>query len=129
MRSLPPPSRPLARCLAARMGPPMGRPLVRRPVTCAGQASVELVALLPLLGLLAALLWQALLAGETVWLSGVAARAAARAVALGADPLAAARGVLPSRLERGLRVRRQRDGSIALVLRVPAALGGGTLAS
>lgn len=103
--------------------------LARRLGACPGQASVELVALLPLVGLLAALLWQALLAGETVWLSGGAARAAARAVALGADPVVAARGVLPSRLERGLRVRREGDGSVALVLRVPAVLGGGTLAS
>jgi hypothetical protein len=93
-----------------------------------GQAAVELVALLPLVGLLAALLWQALLAGETVWLSGGAARAAARAVAVGADPLNAARAVLPSRLERGLRVRRAPDGAVTLVLRVPAALGGGTVA-
>jgi hypothetical protein len=93
-----------------------------------GQAAVELVALLPLVGLLAALLWQALLAGETVWLSGSAARAAARAAAVGADPLAAARAVLPARLERGVRVRREPDGAIALVLRVPAAFGGGTIA-
>ncbi len=94
-----------------------------------GQATVELVALLPLVGLLAALLWQALLAGETVWLSGGAARAAARAAAIGADPVDAARAVLPARIERGLRVERERDGGIALVLRVPAVLGGGTLAS
>jgi hypothetical protein len=94
-----------------------------------GQATVELVALLPLVGLLAALLWQALLAGETVWLSGAAARAAARAVAVGSDPADAARAVLPARLERGLRVRRERGGEVALVLKVPAALGGGTLAS
>jgi predicted nucleotidyltransferase len=94
-----------------------------------GQASVELVALLPLVGLLAALLWQALLAGETVWLSGGAARAAARAVAVGVDPIAAARAVLPSRLERGLDVTRESDGGVALVLRVPAALGDGTIAS
>jgi hypothetical protein len=94
----------------------------------AGQATVELVALLPLVGLLAALLWQALLAGATVWLSGGAARAAARAVAVGADPTAAARGALPARLEQGLRVRRERDGAVAVELRVPAALGGGTIA-
>ena len=94
-----------------------------------GQAAVELVALLPLVGLLAALLWQALLAGETVWLSGGAARAAARAVAIGADPLDAARAVLPARLERGLRLRHAADGAIALTLRVPAAVGGGTIAS
>jgi len=94
-----------------------------------GQATVELVALLPLVGLLLALLWQALLAGETVWLSGTAARAAARAAALDADPAAAARAVLPARLERGLRVRREADGSVAVVLAVPAAIGGGTLAT
>lgn len=105
------------------------RSLPRRLRSCErGQAAVELVALLPLVGLLAALLWQALLAGETVWLSGGAARAAARAAAVGSDPLAAARAVLPARLERGLRVRREPDGVIALVLRVPAALGGGTIA-
>lgn len=94
-----------------------------------GQATVELVALLPLVGLLCALLWQALLAGETVWLSGVAARAAARAAAVGGDPAAAARGVLPARLSRGLRASRERDGSVAVVLRVPAAFGGGSLAT
>lgn len=99
-----------------------------RPGEC-GQATVELVALLPLVGLLVALLWQALLAGETLWLSGEAARAAARAAALGGDPAEAARGVLPARLERGLAVRRAPDGAVALVLRVPAARGGGTLAS
>lgn len=125
MRSLPP--RP--------DGPALGRVVARarRRVAYArgagGQASVELVALLPLAGLLVALLWQALLAGETVWLSGVAARAAARAAALGADPAAAARAVLPARFERGLRVRRDPDGSIALGLRVPAALGRGTIAA
>jgi hypothetical protein len=94
-----------------------------------GQASVELVALLPLAGLLVALLWQALLAGETVWLSGAAARTAARAAAIGSDPADAARSVLPPRLERGLRVRPLRDGAVELVLRVPAALGDGTVAS
>ena len=93
-----------------------------------GQATVELVALLPLVGLLVALLWQALLAGETVWLSGGAARAAARAVAVGADPADAARAVLPERLERGLHVEREPDGAVTLELRVPAALGDGTLA-
>lgn len=93
-----------------------------------GQATVELVALLPLVGLLVALLWQALLAGETVWLSGGAARAAARAVAVGADPADAARGILPARLERGMRVEREPDGVVTIVLRVPAALGTGTIA-
>lgn len=93
-----------------------------------GQASVELVALLPLVAVLVALLWQALLAGEAIWLSGSAARAAARAEALGADPRAAARGVLPVRFERGLEVRAHADGSVAVALQIPVVLGSGTLA-
>jgi len=94
-----------------------------------GQATVELVALLPLLGVLAALLWQALLAGEAIWLGGGAARAAARAAAVGADPLRAARRVLPARFARVVRVRRAADGSVSVALAVPAVLGGGTLAT
>jgi hypothetical protein len=118
---------PLPRALGRRSSRPAG--LRRATRSACGQASVELVALLPLVGLLAALLWQALLAGETVWLSGTAARAAARAAALGADPAEAARSVLPARLDRGLLVRRERDGAVSLVRRIPAALGGGSLAS
>ena len=81
-----------------------------RSGTDQGQASVELVALLPLMAVLAGLLWQAVVAGQAVWLAGSAARAAARATALGADAPAAARRVLPDRLERGLVVRRASVG-------------------
>ena len=42
-----------------------------------GQASVELVAVLPLLLLVGTLCWQAALAGHAVWMSAHAARAAA----------------------------------------------------
>lgn len=94
-----------------------------------GQATVELVALLPLLGAVVALLWQALLAGEAVWLDGAAARAAARAAAVGADPLRAARGVLPARFARGVQVRQGADGSVSVSVAVPAAIGGGALAT
>lgn len=94
-----------------------------------GQATVELVALLPLIGLLIAVLWQFALAGSAIWLAGGAVRAAARAEAVGGDPLRAARGVLPGRLEQGLRVSRERDGAVALQLRIPLVLGSGTLTS
>jgi hypothetical protein len=94
-----------------------------------GQASVELVALLPLIALLAAALWQAVLAGEAAWLAGSAARAAARAQAVGADPDAAARRVLPARLTRGLGVRANGDGSVTVSVPVPLAVGGGRLAT
>jgi hypothetical protein len=94
-----------------------------------GQATVELVALLPFVGLVIAILWQVALAGSAIWFAGGAARAAARAEAVGTDPLRAARGVLPGRLEHGLRVHRERDGGIALVVQIPAVLGSGALTS
>ncbi|HEY4280792.1 MAG TPA: hypothetical protein VGM91_21420 [Conexibacter sp.] len=94
-----------------------------------GQATVELVAILPLVGVVLVLLWQAALAGAAVWLAGGAARAAARAQALGADPLGAARAALPGRFERGLRVRHEDDGAIELTIAVPAVVGDATVAS
>jgi hypothetical protein len=97
------------------------------PRSTDGQASVELVALLPLVGLLIALAWQGLLAGEAAWLGAGAARAAARAEALGRDPLRAARAVLPARFAHRLRVHASRDGSVAVALAIPAVLGDGSL--
>jgi hypothetical protein len=95
-----------------------------------GQASVEMAALLPLVVLVGALLWQAVVAGQTLWLSGAAARAAARAAAVGADAEAAARNVLPPRLERGLQVRSTSDGTaVHVTLRVPSVLTTGSLTS
>ena len=95
-----------------------------------GQATVELVALLPLMALLAALLWQGLVAGQAVWLAGTAARAAARASAVGGDERAAARRVLPARLERGLVVRRlASSGGVRVAIAVPAIAGAGRLAT
>jgi hypothetical protein len=100
-------------------------PLVRER----GQATVELVALLPLVAALAAALWQAAIAGQAVWLAGSAARAAARANAVGADPRAAARRVLPARLEPGLLVTRDggRDDGVRVTIAIPAVVVGGHL--
>lgn len=89
-----------------------------------GQAAVELVALLPLIALIAMVLWQLAVAGQAVWLAGAAARAAARAHAVGGDEGVAARGVLPSRLEPGLRIRSRDDGSVLVRLAVPSVVGG-----
>jgi pilus assembly protein CpaE len=94
-----------------------------------GQVSVELVALVPLIVALAAMLWQAALAGQAIWLAGSAARAAARAEAVDGDAPAAARGVLPDGLERGMRVRRGGDGSVEVRLAVRSIFGGGRLAT
>lgn len=90
-----------------------------------GQASVELVALLPLLVLVCGALWQAVVAGQALWLSGTAARAAARAHALGEDPERAATSALPGSLARGTSVRATDDGRVAVHIRVPAVVGGG----
>lgn len=96
--------------------------------TCRGQATVEIVALLPLLAVLGGLLWQAAVAGQAVWLAGTAARAAARATAVGGDARAAARGVLPGRLQRGLVVRRLGSGEgVRVAVGVPAVVGSARL--
>ncbi len=93
-----------------------------------GQATVELVALLPLVAVLGALLWQAVVAGQAVWFAGSAARAAARASAMGADERAAARRVLPERLERGLAIRRENgDTGVRVAIRIPAVIGAARL--
>ena len=89
-----------------------------------GQASVELVALLPLLALVAAVLWQAVVAGQAVWLAGTAARAAARAEAVGADAPAAARSVLTPRLGRSARITTASDGAVTVRVRIPVVTGG-----
>jgi len=103
-------------------------PLTRcRPASELGQASVELVALLPLMAILAGLLWQGIVAGNAVWLAGSAARAAARASAVGTDERAAARRVLPVRLERGLVVRREPSGGVRVAIAIPAIVGTGRL--
>ena len=98
-------------------------PVRRREV---GQASVETVALLPLVGLVGVLLWQTVVAGQALWLSGAAARSAARAAAVGGDAEAAARGALPPRLEAGLRVRAA-GGGVRVAVRVPSVLSGGSV--
>jgi hypothetical protein len=103
----------------------------RSPGAAQGQATVELVALLPLMAVLAAVLWQGVVAGQAVWLAGSAARAAARASAVGADARAAARHVLPPRLRRGLVVQQAAEsgGGVRVAVAVPAIVGSGRLAT
>jgi hypothetical protein len=85
----------------------------------AGQAAVELVALLPLIALLLALAYQALLAGQAAWEAHVAARAAARANAVGGGAAAAARAHLPTGLEDGLRVHATPAGDVRVSVQIP----------
>lgn len=84
-----------------------------------GQASVELVALIPAITALCFVLWQGLVAGQAAWLVGSAARAAARAEAVGGDAAAAARSRLPESLRHGLSVTRRRDGAVAVRVVIP----------
>jgi pilus assembly protein CpaE len=88
-----------------------------------GQATVELIALLPALAATITLAWQALLAGETWWLTSTAARSAARAHAVGTDPRAAARAALPSELRDDVRVRTGGD-DVTVRVAIPSLVGG-----
>jgi hypothetical protein len=96
---------------------------MRRIAEQGGQATVELVALLPLLAAALAGMWQAVLAGQAVWAASSAARAAARAHAVGADARVAAQAHLPASLERGLRVRTDPGGEVTVGVRIPALPG------
>jgi hypothetical protein len=88
-----------------------------------GQAAAELVALLPLVALLLAGVWQLAIAGHAAWAVDAAARAAARASAVGHDPAGAARRELPGALWRGARVRERAAGTVEVTVRIPPVLG------
>ena len=85
-----------------------------------GQASVELVALLPFLALVVAALAQVALVSHASWAASQAAGAAARAHAVGGDPKVAARRALPAHLERGVRVVAGDGGEVEVRLRGPS---------
>ena len=86
-----------------------------------GQASVELLGTVPAVLLVAALVWQLALAGQAAWLCANAARAAARAQAVGRPPRVAARAALPESLERGMRVD-DRGDAVRVRLQIPLLL-------
>lgn len=90
--------------------------------SASGQASVEAVAVVPLVLLSALLAWQLVLAGHALWLCAGAARVAARADAVGRSAERAARSALPESLERGLSVERLDGGGVRVALRVPILL-------
>ena len=106
----------------------MARPTPFRPVAAGrlrsvrGQASVELVAVLPAVLLVGALVWQLALAGHAAWMCAHAARAGARAEVVGRDGRAAARSALPDGLERGMLVERRQAGGVRVKVRIPLLL-------
>ena len=87
-----------------------------------GQASVEMVAIVPLVVLAAAVAWQLVLTGHTLWLAAGAARTAARAELVGENPAGAARSALPRSLEHDLAVKRTDGGGVRVSLRLPLLL-------
>jgi Flp pilus assembly protein TadG len=89
-----------------------------------GQATVELVALLPVLVACAAGIWQLALVGHAVWAGGAAARAAARAAAVGGAAEPTAMRSLPESLRPGLRVHEDDDGAVRVTVAIPSVLGG-----
>jgi TadE-like protein len=104
--------------MRARVSSPCARPRE------GGQASVELVAVLPFVLATVAVVWQMALAGHALWLCSNAARVAARAVAVGGDPEQAARSALPDQLERGLAVVGGKDGNVEVSFPLPMLLHG-----
>lgn len=86
-----------------------------------GQAAVEFVAAVPVVLFLGLGLWQAVVAGQALWLCANAARVAARADVVDRDPAKAARSALPRTLEHGLRVRRK-GSRVQVAVRVPWVL-------
>jgi hypothetical protein len=93
------------------------------PGSSPGQATVEFVAVLPLLAVVLAALWQLALIGYAEWGVGAAARAAARADAVGADPVAAARDHLAGTLRHDVQVRRVAGGGVRVAIGIPTLPG------
>jgi hypothetical protein len=77
-----------------------------------GTASVELVAVVPFLLLAVVAAAQIALAGQALWSAGVAARAGARAAAVGGDAVAAARSALPPSMREGAKVEDEDEVSV-----------------
>jgi hypothetical protein len=84
-----------------------------------GQASVELVAVVPFVLLVGLVLWQLALAAHAAWLCANAARVAARAEAVGRSGSSAARSAVPAGLRGGLRVSRDTEGRMRVRMPVP----------
>jgi hypothetical protein len=79
-----------------------------------GQASVELVAVLPALLLCALVAVQLAIVGYGLWSSAAAARAGARAAYVEGNANRAARSAVPAALRRGAEVREGRHVAVAL---------------
>lgn len=73
---------------------------------------MELVAVVPFLLLAVLVAAQIALAGQALWSASVAARAGARAAAVGGDAVAAARSALPPSMRGGAKVEDEEGVSV-----------------
>jgi hypothetical protein len=87
-----------------------------------GQASVELVAVIPALAILVVLAAQVAAIGWALWSAEGAARAGSRAAAAGGDATRAARSALPEPLRSTAQV--SSAGGVRVTLRAPALAPG-----
>jgi TadE-like protein len=103
-------------------GPTLER-VKREPHRQRGQASIETVALVPVLAVLTFAVWQAALAGWALVSAEGAARAAARAALAGSPPERAALAALPGSMRAGATVE-ETGGTVTVRVRVPAVVPG-----
>ena len=90
-----------------------------------GQASVELVAIIPALLVCALIAGQGVAAGWALWSAADSARLGARAEHVGGDGEAVARRALPGVLRRGAEVDEDSgDGAVRVGVRPPGLLPG-----
>jgi hypothetical protein len=87
-----------------------------------GQASVELVAAVPILLCVVLALGQAAVAGYALWSAASAARVGARAALVDGDIEGAALSAVPDWLERDVRV--EGSGPVEVALSAPSLLPG-----
>ncbi|HEX6115549.1 MAG TPA: hypothetical protein VFY99_00520 [Solirubrobacterales bacterium] len=88
----------------------------------AGQASAELVAIVPLLVLVVAAAAQLTAAGWALWSAANAARAGARAAHVGGDPERVARAALPGELREHARI--SGDEEVRVQVKAPGLVPG-----
>src|SRR6185295_5901536 len=96
-------------------------------VAGSGQASVELVAVLPALAVCLVIAAQTVVVGWALWSAGNAARAGARAEVVGSDPESAARRALPAPLRGEAEIHE--GGGVQVKVRIPALIPGTTMPS
>lgn len=89
----------------------------------AGQASLEFTGVLPLVLVLALLVWQVALMGAALSMSAHAADEAARAASLGEDAVATAREAVPDWVRSGMQVVEGTD-SVRVITQVPVLVPG-----